>query len=314
MIYEYAIEPELLVEWSRDILKSTIIAGSFGLGKSRMMGEFPKKNKLKKIFKQACESSAVQDLSQARLEALYKMLTERMIKRGEYYTYNGEKSWIENAICSHKIEKPFKAIISRKNPFQKSNVLLNELMGKWSDEYWKAEPSIIIKKNAEMLTSSVAPLVHNSTELILVDQYFRAHKKQYIRPFSLMLNEFVKYKKTLDHLRVEIHISTDKTKETEEHIEAAFKDRRFRDIIPRPLSLKIKRWSHLPGKEKIHDRYLLTDIGGLILSSGFDENYGEKTIGLALLTKEGYLEIYRKYIIYPEFKLEHEFFVPSLAD
>jgi len=312
MIYEYAIEPELIIDLAKkkDRLPAKYIIESFGLGKPRLMSELPKKKKLKKLFFEAHNSDDLNETNKKILEELYKILTERTINRYDSYSFNGEVSWLNNALLADKI-KPFRAIIARTNLQRKNKILCLEKMGDWPNDFWRANSSYQITKNAESFAVTLAPFLHNSKDFFLIDPYFSANKKEWQEPLKLMLQEFIKYKDSQEKFCIEIHISGgDKRNETGDFIKKVFMDNRFKRILPQNIGLKVKRWRQIPGKERFHDRFLFTDIGGVRSSAGFDEVPGKATTGLEILTGEAYAGVYRKYLgKTPEFELECEFTV-----
>jgi hypothetical protein len=310
MIYEYAFEPELIIDLAKkkDRLPAKYIIESFGLGKPRLLSEFPKKKKWRKLFFQAHNSDELNDTNKKRLEEIYQILTERMINRCNSYCFNGEVSWLNNALMADKI-KPFRAIIFRAN-LQRKNILCLEEMGDWPNDFWSADSSYQIKKKAEVFAATLAPFLHNSKKFFLIDPYFSANKKMWQKPLKMMLQEFVKYKDSQEKFCIEIHISGgDKRKETNDYIKKVFMDHRFKQILPQNIGLKVKRWRQIPDEERYHDRFLFTDIGGVRSSAGFDEITGATT-GLEILTGKAYAIVYRKYLgENPEFELECEFTV-----
>ena len=60
------------------------------------------------------------------------------------------------------------------------------------------------------------------------------------------------------------------------------------DIIPRGFKLTVRRWKERPRGERLHNRYILTDIGGVLFGYGLDEGTG--TDDISRLSRE----IYRK--------------------
>lgn len=312
MICEYAIEPDVLIEWAKNQLSYKYIADNFGLGKSRMMAEYPKFKNWRKKLRKAWASSDIGDFEEARLTALFSLLTEKKIKR-QNYQYNGEDSWLKNAEIENQRQKPFKAIIAKDNPRKKTAVLSNKNMGSWADKYWLMNKSKRISKKAEIIASTVAPMLQNCNQFILIDPYFRASKTNWRHPLELMLIEFLKYRSDLKNIECEIYVSASYDKApSKEFFEKEFQNTKFKQIMPTGLSLTVKRWRHREGGEKLHDRFILTDIGGILSSYGFDEFYDyenhEQTTSLILLEKQDYNNLMDQYTgDSPEFDLETQF-------
>jgi hypothetical protein len=64
---------------------------------------------------------------------------------------------------------------------------------------------------------------------------------------------------------------------------------RLAERIPAGLTVEFRRWRERPCGEKLHNRYLLTDIGGVSFGIGLDEGSSGETDDIALLVRSGYL-------------------------
>jgi hypothetical protein len=60
--------------------------------------------------------------------------------------------------------------------------------------------------------------------------------------------------------------------------------------IPAGVTLSFKRWAERPGGEKFHNRYLLTDIGGVILGVGLDAGNSGQTDDVNLMDAVQFLK------------------------
>ncbi len=122
MIYEYALEPELVATW-HEHHAGRYFKEKFGIGQGRLVSRYPKH--WKRLVWEAL-ASADQNV-QKRMEALLAFLTETMILRATPYHYNGERPWLENAEAEHA-RCAFRAIVARSNP--------GELRACWSLTPW----------------------------------------------------------------------------------------------------------------------------------------------------------------------------------
>jgi hypothetical protein len=310
MIYEYAIDPELLIDWAQSRLSSRYINDNFGIGKPRLMAEFPKLKKIRKLYLEYVNTHSVDEMTKARLTELYSSLTEKTIKRN-HYMYDGEITWLENAEIEDGKKRPFRAIISKNNPRRKSKVLVNDAMGEWPDAFWKVDYSIRLKKHKETLLETLKPLLQSCSELFWIDPYFKPAKS--VRLLKMVILEFLSYNKDPSQLTFEIHISMNKGMGTKAFIEEEF-NKRISPILPDRMGLTVKCWDTVPGKEKYHDRFFITDIGGIQSSYGFDEDPGEVTTGLNIISKNDYHDIIQNYLYSPVFDLHHQFTVGHLSN
>lgn len=60
--------------------------------------------------------------------------------------------------------------------------------------------------------------------------------------------------------------------------------------IPTGVTLNFKRWSERPNGEKFHNRYLLTDIGGVIFGVGLDAGSASQTDDVNLMDAVQFLK------------------------
>ena len=92
---------------------------------------------------------------------------------------------------------------------------------------------------------------------------------------------------------MEIHTSTKKGIESD-----FFKDtaqQHLAKIIPKGFKVLIKRWEEKDKGEKLHNRYIITDIGGVIFNTGLDEGSSEQTDDIQLMGREQYLTRWKQY-------------------
>lgn len=112
MIYEFALEPELVAKW-HDRKAYMLFDEKFGLNTGRIISAYPKKWR-KLVWKAFCSEIGDNDQNaQMRLSALLEMLWENSVKRRS--TFPEITKWLERAIKEHE-ERPFRAIVATQNP------------------------------------------------------------------------------------------------------------------------------------------------------------------------------------------------------
>ena len=117
MLYEYAIEPELVATWS-DRKVGRYFADKFGLGSQRIVSRYPKR--WKKLVWSAWEQLQEQlptgktEIDHARMTELIEQLSEAMVKRTNTIAPTG-RSWLNGTTEEHR-RVPFYAILARRNP------------------------------------------------------------------------------------------------------------------------------------------------------------------------------------------------------
>src|SRR5438132_6210169 len=108
MIYEYALEPELVATWSNRQDYRYFIE-KFGLGQARVVSRVPKswKGRVWETF------HSENEIAKKRMEELLVRLSERMVQR-KGYVWEPSQAWLENTHREHE-RIPFHAILSRQN-------------------------------------------------------------------------------------------------------------------------------------------------------------------------------------------------------
>jgi hypothetical protein len=288
MIFEYAIEPELVATWGT-IDKSRYFRDHLGLGKNRIVSEFPKlKNWRRRVLTAAAHLKNTSDHD--RILELIDIVTEKMISR-EDYSFDGTIPWLENAEEEYE-NKKFEAILSRENPRRRIFVLTDGDLT-ISDKWNKLRGDSIPRRASEM-AAFISSMLANCREAIFVDPHFDPREERYRRP----LKEFLKIlvEKRIIHCfpRVEVHASDSDDKPAF----SLFRDRCLKNlppIIPSDLTLVIKRWRQRSGGERLHNRYIITDIGGVAFNCGLDEGEDGETDDVTLLEKKQYLLRWQQY-------------------
>jgi hypothetical protein len=284
MIQEYAIEPGALVSWATNKIACRYIKDNFGIGKARFIAEFPQFKNWRLQLRTALPS--LDDLSKKRLEELFKLLTETRIKRSDY-VYDGNQGWLENAEKEH-CRHQFSAILASRNPNNNIHVLLDEEIGDWPEEVWGIRYQNTVQRQPVEMAQFLSPLLQKSQDIIFIDPHFRAIKKKFRDMLQFFLQEAVRYPAFSEKQRVEIQVSSEHNTACPAVEFCSECQRKLPQIIPKGLSVKFKRWKQRQGGEKIHNRYILTNLGGVSFGIGLDAGKEGETDDLNLLSHDQY--------------------------
>ncbi len=102
-------------------------------------------------------------------------------------------------------------------------------------------------------------------------------------------------------------------------------EQKLPNFIPDGLQLELKRWKKRSGGEKLHNRYILTDIGGVKVDPGLDEGEEGESFEVILLERATYEKQWDDYVRCPAFDLsgqavtvmgtaKHNHSLPNLYD
>ncbi len=286
MICEYAIEIEAMIDWAKNSRDKRDIKKYFGLGTPRIMSDFPRGKKRRKIFKQI-HSNFQNSSIQRKFEELYNHLNEKTIKR-QKINYDGNLTWLENAELENSKYK-FKAVISRKNPRQKAFVLSNNKFTDWinndKNNYWYVENPEIIKRTTKGF-SAVKPLLSLCRKVQFIDPYLYLPETKYKNQFEDFFTILTKSRRrSIGQIQeVQLHI-----KKTKSDYKNPIK-KVFQEFIPNDLTVSIFQWEQKDGGPRFHNRYILTDIGGVNLPHGLATGDDGEIDDIYLLTRKQYEE------------------------
>lgn len=280
MVHEYALEPELVASWcNRHDFR--YFFEKFGLGQPRIVSRYPKP--WKRLVWGAFRSA--DDFDRARMTELVARLSERMVHRRNY-VWEPESSWLQNAHDEHA-RVPFHAILARANSTDHPTTLTSDGLGD-AAKLWSVPRGVTIARSADEMAATIAAMLRIAEVVIFVDPYFRPGRPQNRRPLEAFLSAVVNTRPLEMSARVEVHTALDENRSgTREFFEDQCR-RNLSDCIPQGLRLVLLRLRERPGGERLHNRYILTDVGGLVFGAGLDEGTAGETDDVTLMDRAQY--------------------------
>ena len=297
MIHEYALEPELVASWHKPIDYGYFIE-QFGFNRSgdatgRVVAQYPK-NWARRVWAALSVESGTSTMSRKRIEELLIKLQETFIRRPPHSAWDAGKTWLENAE-NEDIDRPFHAILASTNPRHHPKVMLGGAVSSAVSSVppvtlpplWRHPTMITVRRLAMAMANHLEPMLRCATTIFFIDPYFRASESRYRNP----LREFLRI--ICDGSRpvtLEYHASASYTAAPTWGFFQHECERWLPRVIPHGFTLTVRRWKNRwrPGSERLHNRYILTDIGGVTFNHGLDE--GDGTDDISRLSRE----IYRK--------------------
>ena len=293
MIFEYALEPELAASW-HDFDNARYFKEKFGVGCGRLVSRYPKDWKAR-VWQAFDRSGLPRDSveyqnGKKHLEALLTVLTRKMVVRGS--SFDGDQ-WLANAEKEHE-RVPFHAILAQANPRKNPAVVLGQRIDEGSEPRWKAPSSYPALRDAHQLGRLVAPILRCASTVTFVDPNFRPEWK-FCKPLGAFLAAMLKERPGPLPQRVELQVDQDKYK----YGRKDFRERCQKELpgfVPLRISLRIVRWKQRLGGQELHNRYILTDIGGVSFGHGLDESYSrDSTDIVSRLEEEAYWRCWGQY-------------------
>lgn len=263
MISEYALEPEMVAAWGNRLNQRFFIR-EFELGQGRLVSRYPKKW-AKKVWDSFDSES---EMDKKRLEELLIRLKETMVKRKDM-VWDKDKTWLDNAWQEHD-RYPFQAILAGNNPEDRLEVLCEDSLVPGPCPGWDNPHGEIVARQATAMTEAVKGMLTCCRWVRFIDPYIahcnQRHKDSLQAFFSVLFRE----RAVGPPDTIEIHTSGDGA--SNDHVKGF-----YGRITPTGIQVTLYRWKERPGGQRLHNRYILTDIGGVSFLHGLDTGQAGET-------------------------------------
>lgn len=250
MLKEFALEPRILSSWGQ----FRLVLAHFGISKGRLISRFPSKWK-KQVLEALNDAADLGDVDRKRIVESLLSIDDLMVSRQP--EWNAGMDWLENAEAEDG-RNPFDAIISIDNPRSYFRVVRFDEMDE-SNPLFAQSPEQNVARTPEDFAREVAPLIRASAELVFQDPYFNPTVAKTSRIIGRLLKSCLNHPRQQPLRRIEFH--TIYCENVLGFYEAA--QRELPKYIPVGLTLRIVRWKQRTDGDGLHNRYVLTDRGGI---------------------------------------------------
>lgn len=259
MIYEFALDPGVMNSWA----SFRYFYDNFGAEKGRLISQFP--SKWVRMVYEAC--STCQDIEKKKIEVKLENIKNKLVRMSR--AYESSLSWLDNAEYQHA-RVPFRAIVSSSTTRGTKGVLIADDID-YATPLWNIECGFCVAREACKMANCVQPMLSLCSDVLFIDPHFNP--------------DYIKYRNTLSQFLSQISENA-KICRIEYHLGDNLGGSHFRDqcnqkippLIPKGMEVKFIRWKQLDEGEKLHPRYILTELGGVSIEVGLDEgNLGETT-------------------------------------
>lgn len=256
MIYEYAVDPEVASQWGRRE-NFRFFSRELGLGSGRLVSRYPKK-----WAKRVWESySGENDMEKKRLEDLLAHLQTATIKRKDYIWKKGH-TWLDNAKLEHSRHN-FQAILVNDNTRKIPELLDNNAFDAFPCPGWDHNHGKVVERNAQDVAKKIGILLTHCRWVKFVDPYLSVcrpwHKQSMTHFFKILAGDRPIGTPEL----IEMHTSGGGA--SNEHLRSFYER-----IIPEDLQVFLYQWRKKLKGQSVHNRFILTDIGGISFQHGLD--------------------------------------------
>lgn len=285
MIHAFALEPKLVATWGKRE-EYRFVCDKFGLGTPRALLELPAFRKWKRDVYLAANELALSQKEMTRIEELFKLFGDHKCRRTDS-VYNGLLTWLENAESEYD-RRPFGAIVAAQNPREHQGVLVSGQLDERGAQ-WACEVGAPPARTAEALAGVLSPMLINCKTLHLVDPYWNPAEPRYSKVLEALMDVLVTHALSPELIRV--HCS--------DKLALALFEKAATEMaarLPKGCTIEFARWKEREGGEKLHNRYVLTDLGGVSLGIGLDAGKAGQTDDLVLLPRALYLHRWLQYV------------------
>jgi hypothetical protein len=301
VIYDFALEPELVATWHDRRVAYPILC-QMGLGQRRVPCSFPFaawNNLVMSAFRSIAPEAGTAAFQQARknIEVLLRHLHETSTRRNG--KLNDGETWLDAALREHG-EFPFGGILVRTFDARHDDVVAADRISETDFPAWSptAPPTL---RDPEALARALAPVLRSPTELRFIDPYFDAADLSFFEPMRKYLLT-AQRRRTIAGLRLQIHFAV-RAEETEQASRISGRRLKESDIAQGKLdacerllspllepgvAIRAFAWGQATTGVRMHNRYVLSEVGGIMLGTGLDRTLrGEpQTDDLTVLSKE----------------------------
>lgn len=285
MIYEYALDPMLVVDWA--IGRKGRFVGQFGMDQRRLVSDYPK-DWAGEVYGAFYEHFGYDDSSlefqnaQPELQSYVQWLSEFTVQRDVKRT--AKHTWLQDAVTEHG-RRPFHAIMTTAGDgVECAEVITPEVLDDLRDLRWYLPTITATKKSAEDLAAAMEPMLRGARYIVLVDPYFNAADARYQASFSALIRAACEARgsgSSLPELIVMTGIEQkhkphegEFTREAMTRVADDLRVKAQREIpklLPVGMSVAFYCLKHPDAGDPLHNRYILTDIGGVVVPYGLAE-------------------------------------------
>jgi hypothetical protein len=285
VIHAFALDPRLVATWGR-LAEFRFIHDKFGFGTPRVLLELPAFSKWKRAVYDAANELALSETDKKRIEELFRLFSEHKSRRADS-VYDGLLTWLENAEREYD-RRPYAAILATENPRKHPAVLVGDQLGP-SDARWTQSLGATVARTPEALAATLSALLLNAKVLHLVDPHFGPENSRHRRVLEALMDVLSTHGIVLDVIRV--HCSAKSELAFFEQKAAAMAKR-----LPQGITVEFARWKQRDGGDLLHNRFVLTDLGGVLLGVGLDAGQEGETDDLLLLPRAQYELRWAQYV------------------
>jgi hypothetical protein len=290
LIHVFAIQPEVVVGWASNRRDYASAVGNIGLGKPRVLLQLPKrwKKEVWSAFEHQSENPQVESM----LADLIKLLDETAVRRSNLQ-WEADNDWLRNVKDEFK-RRTFRGIVA--NEAASESVIPGGTIFEGSSQRWEVNDgqlTLPVRQQASAIAEALRPLLQEGLEWYLIDPYFSPQRKVCRDVIQALANEVPagrEFKLCIVCRRTDTE--SDKSNLSEKEFNR--QSERMAKSLPPTCHIEFKRFP----AALMHDRFILTRVGGVMSSNSFEDRVSEpsRTTQLTVLGRTVYSEEWGKWV------------------
>jgi hypothetical protein len=284
VIHAFALEPKLVATWGRRE-EFRFIYDKFGIGTPRVLLELPTFTKWKRDVFAAANAIELSQQEMLNLTELFRIFADHKCRRADA-VYDGLLSWLENAEREYD-RKEYAAIAATENPRSHHAVIVGDHLDT-ARAKWALATGATVARTPAALATALAAMLINCRELHFIDPHFGPENARHRKVLEMLTDVMAASGRFPEVLRVHSAAKSDKVF-FEQHAAKMAKQ------LSHGCAVEFVRWKQRQGSEKLHNRYVLTDLGGVALGVGLDEGEAGETDDLLLLPRAQFQQRWLQY-------------------
>ena len=287
MVREYAVDPEDVAS----LAQAVSFLDQFGRGSGRMLSAHRAPNKwLGDLLRAARARHEREEMSQRQYDRLLQLVqnlktstaarADRFLPSGSRNrTYDGTLGWLDATLKEHG-RLAFHAVIAADARADFPAMEADSLQPKF-----QVTTAVDVPQTEAAFCETLGPLLAVSRRLLLIDPYYRLGERRYHVLLSHLLTQH-------PHLEeVSLAFAAGKGEVTELQL------RSWHDRLRRTGDLQVNVWplQERPGGLKLHNRYLLTEVAGVIVDPSLSTGSAGHNFSLNLMPEDQYQAVVEQY-------------------
>ena len=257
MLREFAVEPDALSSWNN----CRLVLDRFVMGSGAVLSEYPKRWK-RMVYE--CASSQCHGIELTRIVESLKGLDRRITIPSRREFPDSGQDWIGKAVSAHQ-KIPFGGIVCAKDEHAVLGVGVIPV-----SEVGATHPLFVglgqahVTRDSLAMVEAVALLLREATHVKFVDAHYKpGGHTGFDGPIKALLEQIRVGGE--QRITVELHTESSDRRPLEEILEEGFV-RLVKEVMP-IAEIVVVFYPH----GSLHNRFLLTDRGGVMWGTGLDE-------------------------------------------